>query len=328
MSLVLTAQCRLVSEDLSCESSLGQLFSYESSPPFSDPSHLANEMHPWDLASRLLSSITLLGMGFDIDRLPELQRDAEIEGRELAVKKEKVYIYCPPCLCQVWTAFRICKGAKGPEEALLQFCVRIDNRLKATCCRASSGTAGLAAIVDQIRSIEMDGKHLYPLYQGKNIKYIDRDWIDQRLYDQEDELFQASAVGEARSLSFIFDQFTTKNVSAVIVLGERDHLVPMLQYSPFRKYERTLRENQFFQVKREPYATNEWRWSLKYLGNFTAKKTQPAQTNNLNSNNLQGQEYAHENSNTGAPPNSRNREVSPSTNTSIKRRRTETLSDD
>ena len=267
-------------------------------------------------------------MGFDMDRLPELQRDAQIEGKELAIKKGKVYIYCAPCLCQVWTAFRICKGASGPEEALLQFCVRIDDRLTATCCRASSGTAGLAAVIDQIRSIEMDGNHLYPLQLGKNIKYIDRDWIDQRLYDQEDELFQASAFDEGTSLAFIFEKFLAKNVAAVIVLGERDHLVPMLQYSPFQKSERTLRENQFFNVRREVVAAIGWSWSLKYLGSFTAKKTQSAQTNNSNANHPQGQQSLHESSITGVPSNSRNREVSPSTNASIKRRRTETLSDD
>ena len=327
MSLVLTAPCRLVSEDLSCESSLGQLFSYEVNQ-LTDPSHLANETHPWDLASRLLSTICILGTAMDMDTLPALQRDAQLEGKELPVEKEKVYIYCPPCICQVWTAFRICKGAKGPEEALLQFCVRIDDRLTATCCRASSNTAKLISITEQIRSIEMDGKHLYPFYQGKNIKYIDRDWIDQRLYDQEDELFQASAVGEARSLAFIFDQFPKKDVSAVIVLGERDHLVPMLQYPPFQKYEKTLRENQFFQVKRQAATTNEWSWSLKYLGSFTAKKTKPPQTINSNANDPQRQQYLNESLIMDAPSNSRNREVSPSTNTSIKRRRTETLSDD
>ena len=327
VSLVLTAPCRLVSKDQSCESSLGQLFSYGNQQYSTDPSHLAYETQPWDLASRLLSTISFSKVGFDWKKLPELQMDAAIDLKELLIKKDKVYIYCAPCLCQVWTAFRICNGAQGAAEALLQFCVRIDDRLTATCCQASSGTAGLAAIVDQVRSIEMDGENTYPSYQRTNIKHIDRDWIDQRLYDQEDELFHMSAVGEARSLSFIFDHHSASDVAAVIVLGERDHLVPMLQYSPFQKSERTLRENQFFQVKRTAIAINKWSWSLKYLGSFTAKKTQPAQTNNSNANHPQGQQYLHESLITGAPPNPRNREVSPSTNTSIKRRRTETLSD-
>lgn len=322
--LVLTAPCRLVSEDQSCESSLGRLFSYTDNHQSIDPSHLADETEPWHLASRLLSTINFTRIGFDLKKLSELQRDAEFEGGQLRIYKAKVYIYCAPCLCQVWTAFRICNGAQGAAELLLQFCVRIDDRLTATCCQASSGTAELAAIIDQVRSIELDGA----AYQRTNIRHIDRDWIDQRLYDQEDELFQASAVGEARSLSFIFDHHSTSDLSAVIVLGERDHLVPTLQYSPFQKSEKTLRENQFFQVKRQVVAINEWSWSLKYLGNFTAKKTQPAQTNNSNANHPQGQQQSHQSSITGAPTNSRNREVSPSTNTSIKRRRTEALSDD
>ena len=291
-----------------------------------DPSHLAYETEPWNLASRLLSRISFSKVGFDVKKLPELQRDVGIKGKPLIIKKDRVYIYCAPCLCQVWTAFRICNDAEGLAKTLLQFCVRVDNRLVATCCQASSGAGGLAAIVDQIRSIEMDGKHLESPYQGKNIKHIDRDWIDGILYNQEDELFQPSAIGEARSLSFIFDYGSTEEVAAIIVLGERDHLVPMLQYSPFQKPERTLRENQFFQVMTEDFgAADEWSWSLFYLGSFTAKKTPTVQTNKSNSNHPQGQQYFHETSITGVPPNSRNMEVSPSTNTSSKRRRIETF---
>ena len=52
----------------------------------------------------------------------------------------------------------------------------------------------------------MDGKHLFLHRRWKNMKFIDRDWIDQRLYEQEDEVFQVSASSEARSLSFAFDQ--------------------------------------------------------------------------------------------------------------------------
>ena len=324
MSLVLTAPCRLVSEDQSCESSLGRLFSYEKLCQLRDPSHLADETQPWDLGSRLLSAVE---RGPDRDRLLELQKDADSEGKTIAYQKDKVYIYCAPCLCQIWTAFRICERAQGPAEVLFQLCVRIDDRLPATCCQVSSGTAGIEAVVDQIRSIEMDGKHHYPSYHGKNIKYIDRDWIDRRLYDQEDEVFQISAVDEARSLSFIFDQVPVEDLAAVIILGERDHLVPMLQYSPFQTSERTLRESQFFQVKREKL-DDEWSWSLKYLGSFTAKRSKPAQTTNSSSTHPPGQQYLQETSMMAAASNSSSREASPSTNASVKRRRTKATSDD
>lgn len=311
----------LVSEDLSCESSLGRLFSYENLGHSTDPSHLANETPPWDLTSRLFSTINLARLGVNIDRLLELQRDADLEGKELAIQKYKVYIYCAPCICQIWTAFRICKGVQGPAKAVFQMCVRIDDRLMATCCQVPSNTAGLAAVVEQIRSIEMDGNH------REHIEHIDRDWIDQRLYDQEDDIFQISAVGEARSLSCIFDQFPYGYLAAVIILGERDFLVPMLQYSPFQTSERTLRENQFFQVKRQ-VNDSEWRWSLKYLGSFTAKRSLSAQTISLSSTHPRGQQYVHETSITAATSDSRTREASPSTNASVKRRRIETTSDD
>ena len=327
MSLVLTAPCRLVSEDLSCEAALGRLFSYDQLPYSEDPSHLANETSPWDLASRLLSTMNFSKIGFDLDKLPELQRDATLEAKDLEIRKDRVYIYCAPCICQIWTAFRICQGAEGPTKALFQYCVRIDGRLTASCCQVPSGTAGLAAIVEQIRSIEMDGKRFFPSYLGRKIEYIDRDWIDERLYDQEDEVVQISAVDEAKSFTFIFDQFKVmKDLAAVIILGERDHLVPMLQHSPFQTSEKTLRENQFFHVKREQIEM-EWIWSLKYLGNFTPKKPLSAQTTNSSSIHPPGQHYLHETSITAAASNSRSREASPSTNASVKRRRTDTTSD-
>ena len=303
------------------------MFSYENLDHSTDPSHLANETHPWDLASRLLSTFECSRYIPDTDRLLEQQRDADFEGRNFVYQKDKVYICCAPCLCQIWTAFRICEGAKGPAEALFHLCVRIDNRLPATCCQASSGTAGLAAVVDQIRSMEMEGRTLYPSYHGKRIKHVDRDWIDQRLYDQEDEVLQTSAVGEARSLSFIFDRLPSKDLAAIIILGERDYLVPMLQYSPFQRSERILRENQFFKVKRE-MIDGEWSWSLNYLGSFTPKKSLSAQTANSSASHPQGQYRLHETSMTAAASNSRSREASPSTNASVKRRRTETTSDD
>ena len=323
VSLVLTAPCRLVSEDQCCESTLGRIFTYGHLP---DPSHLARETQPWDLASRLLSHIKPSRSVDERNSLLSLLSDANSESTTAAFQEEKVYIYCAPCLCQIWTAFRICDRAPGPIQALFQLCVRIDDRLPATCCQVSSCTAGLAAIVDQIRSIEMDGKHLYPSYLGKHIKYIDRDWIDQRLDEQADEVFQMPAGGAARSLSFIFDRLPSRDLAAVIILGERDHLVPMLQYSPFQTSERVLRENEFFQVKRER-VVNEWSWSLKYLGRFTAKKSPSAQTGNSSSSHPQSQQHLQGTSITAATSNSRSREASPSTNASVKRRRTETTSD-
>ena len=323
VSLVLTAPCRSVSQDQRCESTLGRIFTYRHLP---DPSHLAYETQPWDLGSRLLSHIKPSRSVYDRDSLLSLQRDADSEGTTAAIQKEKVYIYCAPFLCQIWTAFRICNGAPGPIETLFQLCVCIDDRLSATCCQVSSCTAGLAAIIDQIRSIEMEGKHLYPSHLVKNIRFIDRDWIDQRLDEQADEVFQMPAGGTSRSLSFIFDRLPSKDLAAVIILGERDHLVPMLQYSPFQTSERILRENEFFQVKREN-VDNEWSWSLKYLGTFTAKKSPSAQTSNSSSSHRQGQQHLQETSITAATSNSRSREASPSTNTSVKRRRTETTSD-
>ena len=261
-----------------------------------------------------------------MDKLPELQRDATLEGRDLEIRKDKVYIYCAPCICQIWTAFRICSGAEGPTKALFQYCVRIDGRLTASCCQVPSDTAGLAAVVEQIRSIEMDARRFYPV-RGSKIEYIDRDWIDQRLYDQEDEGFQIPAVGGAKSLSFIFDRLPTEDLAALIVLGERDHLVPMLQYSPFQRSEKILRENQFFKVKRESI-DNNWSWSLDYLGSFTPKKSLSAQTTNSSASHPQGQHRLHETSITAATSNSRSREASPSTNASVKRRKTATTSDD
>lgn len=318
MSLVLTAPCRLVSEDRSCESSLGRLFSFENLDQSDDPSHLANEAQPWDLASRLLRNLTFESSRdvADGDRLLELKRNADGEGKTFAFPKEKVYIYCAPCVCQIYTAFRICEGATGPAEALFQLSVCIDDRLPATCCEISSGAARLAVVVEQIRSREMD---LHPRNQG-SLKYIDRDWIDQRLYEQEDEIFQISSVGGAKSLSFIFNRLRLEDLAAVIILGERDHLVPMLQYSPFQQSERILRENQFFHVEKKRL-DDEWRWSLKYLGSFTPKRSLSAQTTKLGSIHPQGQHYLHETSMTAAASSSRNREVSRSANTSVKRRR-------
>ena len=310
MSLVLTSPCRLVSEDLSCEAALGRLFSYDQLPYSEDPSHLANETSPWDLASRLLSTITSSKNG-------------------LESPKDTVYIYSAPCICQIWTAFRICQGADAPGKpwSRFRYCVRIDGRLTASCCQNPSGTARLTAVLEQIRSTEMDGRPFNPSYQRKKIQYIDRDWIDKRLYEQEDEVFETSAVDEARSFSFIFDEFKViRDLAAVIILGERDHLVPMLQHSPFQTPEKTLRENQFFHVKREE-TNGEWRWSLKYRGSFTPKRPLSAQTTISSSTHPPGQHYLHETSITAATSNSRSREASPSTNASVKRRRTEITSD-
>ena len=221
---------------------------YPSWPYVSDPSHLANETPPWDLSSRLLSSVQFSSLEFDLKSLPDLKRNADLDGEELLLERKKVYIYFAPCICQIWTAFRICNGARSFAKTLLQFCVRVDNRLTATCYPAPSSAAGIAAIAEQIRSMEMDEEcHL----KWSDIQYIDRDWIDQRVYIEEDEMFQTSAVDEARSLSFIFNPLSVKDkLAAVIILGERDHLVPMLQYSPFRRLERPPRENQFFKVQK------------------------------------------------------------------------------
>ena len=93
---------------------------------------------PWSLGKKIFDS--LLGNVYD--------RSVTYNTRG-----ERIYIYCPPCGCLVYTALSICKELQLINE-YWSICVRPNARLAASCFHEETRSERLESMVDKSKEIE------------------------------------------------------------------------------------------------------------------------------------------------------------------------------
>ena len=194
--------------------------------------------------------------------------DSEPEDNDLY--HVRVYIYCPPCACQIATALDICRYRN--KNNFVYFFIRIDHRLK-TCCSASfSSVEGLISVIDYIKEREKSNT-----LRGREVARlgaIDREWIERNIgdYTEEDHLAMLPPASQLKRIAK-----EGMDCVAVIILGEADYSIPLMGVPPFRPLDSgpLPRETYIFRHEQKILSSREWYWDKVFMGTYTSSDPLP-----------------------------------------------------
>ena len=205
-----------------------------------------------------------------------LQAHAIAELRDLPIENQfsvKLYVYCPPCACQVATALNICQSVNKSRH--LDIRIRVDYRQSTSCSMSSSRIDGLVSLIDYIKTEE--SKSQISENADKRLKAIDRQWLEQIVYDYEEEV-QMTTQSPANQLCHIVRPHQDESLcAAIIILGEADYCIPLMEAPPFppSKPGRTPQETQLYRMFQTFDSTAlkpHWSWRRHYMGTYSRKE--------------------------------------------------------
>jgi hypothetical protein len=204
----------------------------------------------------------------DLDTLL-LKNDEELtELQKLALPLASIFIYCAPCACLVATALAICRDAGRRATTYFQFLIRPDDRLISTCCSQKDRSVGLVSVVEKIKDIE----RIATYNANSPLNAVDKFWVEQRLFELEENEYPGSSADLLEMGGKVFSEHKSgKKTAGIIVLGEVEYSLPLMQAPPFLSTPRVPKETEIFQMNKDTYRDGKYHWSRKYLGTYTPK---------------------------------------------------------
>ena len=167
----------------------------------------------------------------------------------------------------------------GPQ--LLRRLIRIDDRLPCSCLDYSLAMEKLNSIIDNIKQVEattwVSSERLH-----SRAEYVDRDFIENRIWELEEEDTPPLAVPPAENIRRIFSYHEySDNIAGLIILGEVDSLASLMRVPPFRQEPRVPRTNERY-MSAPTIATqgNHLPWKRHRLGTFTTMRPMIQSPNN------------------------------------------------
>lgn len=202
----------------------------------------------------------------DLDDLMGKADDQLTALNKLALPVATVYIYCAPCACLLATAFDICKKVDSRTTTYFQFVVRPDDRLVSNCCSQKDRSLGLVSIIERIRDIESSTS------LTNHLCYIDRTWVEQRLYELEEETDQPQVTGKIAEMGgkVLSSHNSEEKTAGIVILGELEYCLPIIRSPPFPSNPRIPKETEIFQMKNR-IINKKYEWVRTFLGTYTAK---------------------------------------------------------
>jgi hypothetical protein len=238
-----------------------------------DVSHRAGG---WTLEKRLADTIKLKEFTYDWDNLSKYTQRTDNDTDEIKdaiieadLPLAKVFFHCAPCACAIQTALA---AAANMSTRLLQVLVRVDDRIVPICCaeedKRKEALSSILTVVEDCVA-ENPGATLI----GNNLaRCLDRPWLEQRLFCLENESYKhfLPAKGGTR-LAEIFADYnreSTQHCAGIVVLGELDYCVQVMQLAPFPWQSRIPQVREIYQMKPGIFGIG---WTREFLGKFVVR---------------------------------------------------------
>jgi Prion-inhibition and propagation len=190
-------------------------------------------------------------------------------------KIAKMFILCPPCLCQLHTALLICLGAE--VSPLLEFCIRIDDRLPSSCCRGGQPSERLKSFDQRIKYLEgrMTAAKAVPIQAANNIGRIDCPWLEKRIFRVEGDLIEPLFAEDPSAIvSDMLADCTDKRLptAGIVILGELSCCNVILEDVFMTRSARKPRETDIYELKRSrDEIAKVDRWTRAYAGAYARR---------------------------------------------------------
>jgi hypothetical protein len=227
----------------------------------------------WNLGRRLIDRLEWPDLLKKEDHMTVLERNRETTriGRQIFRPIAKVYIYCPPCVCLIQTALNLPQGAG--MSRLLEFCIRIDDRLPSSCYHGSEALERLTSVDKNIKDIEA-GKCVLKDFLPTEVDTIDCPWLEQRIFKLEQETPGPSlAENPSAVLTEMFAPDRKLRLAGVIFLSETECCSTMLADTFKISDPRKPREADIFEIRCvENSGARSTRWARDYVGAFAMKR--------------------------------------------------------
>lgn len=227
---MLTEPCRAQSSETPCDQlRLGEL-SFQRQYSFITPGSFRTQSAPGYRITKHIepSHFTYADLKKYAVNLDEIKLHAitngdpvpKVDGRF----RVNVYIYCPPCACQVATALDICEYRDRKDY--VEFKIRIDPQRMTSCSMSVSRIEGLISVIEQLKETEI--RPFIDNQTASRLQSIDREWLERQVYEytEEDRLSMLSPKNQlARIVEFHSQE---PSCAAIIMLGEADFSIPLM----------------------------------------------------------------------------------------------------
>lgn len=117
---------------------------------------------------------------------------------------------------------------------------------------------------------------------------IDRIWVEQRLYEIEEETDLPQHISRLAEMGgkVLSSHDSDESTAGIIILGELTYCLPIMRSRPFPSKPRIPKETEMFQLKRPWDATiAKYEWQRKFLGTYTPR---PSPITSLGTSNSSG----------------------------------------
>ncbi|KAI4278546.1 MAG: hypothetical protein L6R38_005235 [Xanthoria sp. 2 TBL-2021] len=272
---ILTAQCRNQETELPCEQTgLGRM-SFDATKSFIRAMTQNTRSHPGQWIGKLIypSIFTHMDFGRYEEYLMSISMREINEGLDTAPSTGRfsvqVYLYCAPCSCQVASALQVAWSLG--QFPYLDVCVRVDYRLQSSCSIASSGINGIQSIISYIK--ELENLASLGISQEERLKFIDRQWLEQAVYNYEDETETMSKSPADQVSQIVKDHTHEQTCAALVILGEADYCIPLVGAPPFPPLSlgKVPQETELYQMSQQwGQAAVKRHWTRRYMGTYTA----------------------------------------------------------
>lgn len=269
--LVVTDKCSDRVNGSPCEGSTFGKARFGLVPGFSPQSS-----YNWNLGRRLTEQLEwpklLNGKGYVEALEDSLIYNSSKEWTSYYRPLAKLYVYCPPCACQIQTAIGICRGLG--VSPLLERCVRVHDRLPSSCLPDDQALERLQSIHKMIQEAGAARSRLSG--RSSDLGCIDPTWLDQRIFQLEQDAAGSQCTENPSQV--VADMIAacakgTRRTAAVIVLGELSCATTILEDAFKTQSPRKPRETDLYEVKHVPSeGANTSRWERRCIGAYLRAK--------------------------------------------------------